>query len=226
MGKANIGDLIKTATKNIRCDRELSKEERSFADNLAPFIAQNQRNWIPVFVRELGRHDYQLIGSPVILEANKLAGLEVTYCIQVDEDEEVKRQIEEGLVSPNTVAVNGGNNNLMPLMKRLEELEKQFKEQSEKVEQIFEQVVPDDRLAINQESKEILQAKLSPVPGIGEKTLPKMVKEIINQRPFYGEAELKARVSFLKPTNSKAKRPRYEQLWEGIISLYKIEYTV
>lgn len=223
MGKANIGDLIKTATKNIYYERELSEEERSLATQLAPYIHQNQRNWTPVFVQEIGRHNYQLIGSPVILEANKLAGLEITYCIQVDEDENVKTQIEKSQISP---VANSGKNDLMPLMNRLEELEKQLKQQNEKVEQIFQQVVPDDQLAINQESKELLQAKLSLVPGIGEKTLPKLIKEILNERPFYGAAEMKAKVSFLKPTKSKAKRPRYQQLWEDITRLYQIDYTV
>lgn len=262
MGTDNIGQLIRTATKNIYYERELTDEERSLANQLAPYIHQSERNWLPVYVREIGRHQYKLVGSPVVLEANKLAEQKVTYCIQVGTDEGIEVQIERGQYLPESNGRSNGDNhaNLLPLMKRMEALEKQLASQNEKIEEILKQVVPAhsgnelysespavethaglalqppqtpnhisperEPLHLNSDDERSLEDKLGRIPGIGEKTLPKAVREIIDQRPFRDESEFKAKVSLFKPPKkrSKASKPKSQQLWEALNKNYRPIY--
>ncbi|MFB6277350.1 MAG: hypothetical protein ABEI32_14525 [Halothece sp.] len=227
MASVNIGELIKTATKNIHYDRQLTEEELSLAQELAPHIRETGGNWIPVYVKEIEIHNFQLIGSPIILEANKIAEQKFTYCIPIGENKEVETQIQKGQSSFNQNNTNTGTNrdNLVPLMKRIEELEKQFSEQNEKVNKIFKHVVPDDELLIDEGSKEHLENKLSRVPGIGEKTLPKLVDDILKKRPFHRYDEIRRKLNLFQPPKSKSKAPvpRSDQLWQAITSLYEIK---
>ena len=87
------GKLITTALRNVHPSRDLTSEEEAIAALIAPSIAASRRNWIPVFVEEVETHNYTVVGSPVILQASRLAGLKLVHCIQVDEDPQVREQI-------------------------------------------------------------------------------------------------------------------------------------
>ena len=223
MGKANIGELIKTATKNISYNREITEQEASLANELALSIREKGRNWVPVYVRELGRHNYQLIGSPVILEATKRADQKVAYCIQVDEDEGVANQIEKAQILQASDG-NGSSVDLTPIQRKLESIKQTLERQQDRAERIFQQVVPDTELLVNLEPQRTLEAKLGNVNGIGEKRLNSVVEDIINHRPFYDEFELKSGVKLLQPKKTKAKNPLYQQLWKNITNAYRINY--
>ena len=230
----DIGRLITTATKNVSSDRDLSDEERAIAQNIAPLIRQSQRNWLPIYVREISTHDYQLIDGLAILEATKLAEQKVIYCIQVDSSPESEEQIIKGQQILTQTNQTGGGNlptasyDSMPLMKQMEAIVKVLNSQVEKTDQIHAHVVPDKTLSVNIEDERSLKAKLFLVPGIGEATLPKVVGDIIKNRPFYSEYEFKAGVTGFKPpkTKSKAKRPKHEQLWKDLTEEYVLDWSV
>lgn len=231
MAKSDIGRLITTATKNIYYARVLTAQEHSVASSIAPLIRQSKRNWIPVYVREISTHKYQLIGNPIVLEATKLANMKVIYCIQVDDASETENHI----LSSQEILVNSGDGNapaiaidIIPLLKKVEELGQKYNEQGERIKQIFDRIVPNQTLAVNQEDKRSLTAKLSLVTGIGGKTLPQVVQDILANRPFYSEYEFKAGVTVFKPYKSKsrAKIPKNEQLWQALKSQYVLDFSI
>jgi ParB-like chromosome segregation protein Spo0J len=122
MSKDDIGSMIRTATKNISGGQQLSQSEQAIVSNLAISMRESQRNWQPIFVRETGLYQFQLIGSSLILEAAKLAGLEVVYCIQVDESENTSQDI---INIQNTIQGTGGESvmDLSPLLRRIDQLD-------------------------------------------------------------------------------------------------------
>lgn len=95
MGLDSNGDYILAATKNVRFHRELTDNEKEAAATLAPLVRQVERNWVPILVREISTFDFLLIGSPVMLEAVKMAGLDIVYCIQIGDDKETALQVEK-----------------------------------------------------------------------------------------------------------------------------------
>lgn len=230
----DTGRLITTATKNVRGDRELTSQERSIAQSMAPLIRQSKRNWLPIYVREISTHDYQLIDGFAILEATRLAEQKVVYCIQIDSSPETEEQIIKGQELFTQTNQTGGGNlpaasvDLMPLIKQIETMSKALNSQTEKIESIHAHVVPDKTLFVNIEDERSLTAKLTLVPGIGEATLPKIVNDILKNRPFYSDYEFKAGVTGFKPpkTKSKAKRPKHEQLWKDLIEEYVLDWSV
>lgn len=230
MGKDSIGDYILAATKNVRYEADLTDREREVAGALAPLVRQVERNWIPILVREIATHDYLLIGSPIMLEAVKMAELDIVYCIQVGDDAETESQVVRAgeLMSPGGGGGAGATVDIMPLLKKVEESERRLDKMEKAIAQIFAHVVPDETLLVNLEDERSLQAKLSQVPGIGEATLPKVVGEILKNRPFYSEIELKGGVSVFKPpkTRSKAKLPQHERLWRDLKSLYVLDFSL
>ena len=232
MGKDSIGDYILAATKNVRYETEPTDRERDVAAALAPLVRQVERNWIPILVREMATHDYLLIGSPIMLEAVRMAEQDIVYCIQIGDDAETESQIVKAreLIEAFTEgsAGTGATVDIMPLLKKVEESEQRLDKMEKAIAQIFAHVVPDETLQVNLEDKRSLEVKLSLVPGIGESTLPKVVGEILKNRPFYSELELKAGVSIFKPpkTRSKAKLPQHERLWRDLKSLYVLDFSL
>lgn len=231
MATSDIGRLITTATKNIHYEREVTAQERSVASSIAPLIRQSKRNWIPIYVREISTHKYQLIGNPIVLEATKLAEQKVIYCIQLDDASETARYIlksQEILLNPGDGNVSTTAVDILPLLKKVEELEQKYNEQEERIKQIFARIVPNQTLAVNQEDKRSLTAKLSLVTGMGEKTLPQVVQVILANRPFYSEHEFKASVTAFKPPKSKsrAKIPKNEKLWQALTSQYVLDFSI
>lgn len=201
MGKANIGQLIRTALNNIHSQGELTETERSIANQIAPLIEQSQRNWIPIYVREISTQNYQLIGSAVVLEANKLAKQDIIYCIQVDDREETKNQII-----------------------KVQEILQDSQSASKSISKIQQHTL-DRKLFVNQESQQSLKTKLAKVSGIGDKTASKMVEDILKKRPFSCEQEFRSSVTgFHAKAKSKAKVPKHEQLWQSLNSVYILEW--
>ena len=229
MGKSSIGSYIRTAVKNVRYEAEPTDRERDIAAALAPLVRQVERNWIPILVREIATHDYLLIGSPIMLEAVRMSGQDIAYCIQVGDDAETESQIVRAreLIESFAEGSAGATVDVMPLLKKLEESERRLDKMEKAIAQIFAHVVPDETLLVNIEDERSLRAKLSQVPGIGEAKLPKVVGEILRNRPFYSEVELKGGVSIFKPpkTRSKAKLPQYERLWRDFKSLYGLDFS-
>ena len=151
MSKDDIGSMIRTATKNISGGQPLSQSEQAIVSNLAISMRESQRNWQPIFVRETGLYQFQLIGSSLILEAAKLAGLEVVYCIQVDESENTSQDI---MNFQNTIQGTGGESgtDLSPLLRRIDQLEFTINEHSTSLKGVFKylhRLMPDETLAIN-----------------------------------------------------------------------------
>ena len=44
-------------------------------------------------VKEIATHNYLLIGSPIMLEAVKMAEQDIVYCIQIGDDAETENQV-------------------------------------------------------------------------------------------------------------------------------------
>lgn len=231
MATSDIGRLITTATKNIYYEWELTAQERSVASSIAPLIRQSKRNWIPIYVREISTHKYQLIGNPIVLEATKLAEQKVIHCIQLDDASETENHIlksQEILLNRDDGKTPTTTVDMMLLLKKVEELEHKYNEQRERIKQIFDRIVPNQTLAVNQEDKRTLTAKLSLITGMGEKTLTQVVKDILANKPFYSEHEFKASVTAFKPSKSKsrAKIPKNEQLWQALTSQYVLDFSI
>jgi hypothetical protein len=228
----DTGRLITTATKNVRGHRELTSQERAIAQTMAPLIRQSRRNWLPIYVREISTHDYQLIDGLAILEATRLAEQKVIYCIQIDSSPETEEQIIKGQQLLTQTSQTGGGSlpaasvDLMPLLKQIETMSQALNNLGEKTEKIHAHLVPDKTLSINIEDERSLKTKLILVPGIGEATLPKVVGDILKNRPFYSEYEFKAGVEAFKPKKSKAKRPKHEQLWKDLKEEYVLDWSV
>ena len=231
MGKDSIGDYILAATQNVRYQVEPTDREREVAAALAPSVRQVERNWIPILVREIATHDYLLIGSPIMLEAVRMAELDIVYCIQVGDDVETESQVVRARELMSFGEGGGGAGSavdIMPLLKKVEESEWRLDKMEKAIAQIFAHVVPDETLQVNLEDERSLRVKLSLVPGIGEATLPKVIREILKNRPFYSEIELKAGVSIFKPPKkpSKSKLPQHERLWRDLKHIYVLDFSV
>ena len=229
MSKDDIGSMIRTATKNISGGQPLSQSEQAIVSNLAISMRESQRNWQPIFVRETGLYQFQLIGSSLILEAAKLAGLEVVYCIQVDESENTSQDI---ISIQNTIQGTGGESgtDLSPLLRRIDQLEFTINEHSTSLKGVFKylhRLMPDETLAINKESEQLLRAKLEGrISQIGEKTIDPFIKNIISNRPFHDDDDLRYRVKLLKPKKSKSSSPVHEKVLKSLIEQFDIDYSV
>lgn len=231
----DIGRLITTATKNVRGDRELTPQERAIAQSMAPLIRQSRRNWLPIYVREISTHDYQLIDGFAILEATRLAEEKIIYCIQIDSSPETEEQIIKGQQLLTQTSQTGGGNlptasfDSMPLMKQMEAVVKALNSLGEKTEKIHAHVVPDKTLSINIEDERSLATKLSLVWGIGEGKLPKIVGDILKNRPFYSEYEFKAGVEAFKPPKKPPQAgstPNSERIWKDLKEKYVLDWSV
>jgi hypothetical protein len=78
------GRMIHTCIRNIKYDSTLTTPaEMEQAKAIAKLIKGEGTNWVPAHVKQILPRKYQLIGSPVILEAVKLAGLDLIRCFQV-----------------------------------------------------------------------------------------------------------------------------------------------
>lgn len=110
MTDSDIGKRFSTAIKNIKSDRSLTPEERLKAEKISQLIdpTDNKCNWFPIFVREIGNRSYQLIGSSLMLEATKMAGAKIIYCIQIDNEPETEQQILkiEDILSKDIILIN------------------------------------------------------------------------------------------------------------------------
>lgn len=233
MGKANIGHLIRTAPHNVHYKGDLTEQELEIARQLAPSIRQNQRNWIPIYVREISTRNYELVGSPIVLEATKIAEQDVVYGVQIDDLEDTQKQISTGenLLNSSSVTTDRSPSpvvDIIPLIKRVEQLEKQNDRLLEMVEKIHDRFVPDKSLFVNTEEEKSLKEKLSTVSGIGKKKLLIIVADIIKNRPFYSEQEFKNGVTgfhFKSKKKSNNKKP-HPKLWENLIEEYDLKFDV
>jgi len=234
MVKKDIGRLIEALPENVNCHRELTSQERAIAQSMAPLIRQSRRNWLPIYVREISTHDYQLIDGLAILEATRLAELEVIYCIQIDSSPETEEQIIKGQqLLTQTSQTDGGNLptatvDLMPLLKQIETMSKALNNLGEKTDKIHAHVVPDKTLSVNIEDERSLATKLSLVWGIGEGKLPKIVGDILKNRPFYSEYEFKAGVEAFKPPKKPPKAgstPNSERIWKDLKEKYVLDWS-
>lgn len=229
MSQDNIGSMIQTATKNISGGQPLSQSEQAIVSNLAISMRESQRNWQPIFVRETGLYQFQLIGSSLILEAAKLAGLEVVYCIQVDESENTFQDI---INSQNTIQGTGGKlgTDLSPLLRRIDQLETTINEHSTSLKDVFkylDRLMPDEILAINKDTEKLLRAKLEGrISQIGKTKIEQFIEDIISNRPFHDDEDLRYRVKLLKPKKSKSSSPIHEKIWKSLIEQFDIDYSV
>jgi hypothetical protein len=231
MGKDNIGSLIRTATKNIHEEQPLTDAERAIVSNLAIPMKEARRNWYPIFVRETGELQFQLIGSSLILEAAKLAGLEVVYCIQIDESAETEKEIidTQKLIqctgSSSTTAVD-----LSPLLRRIDTMESTVNHHSTALNDVFKylsRLMPEEKLAINKDDEKLLRAKLEGrISQVGQGKIDKFIGDIIKNRPFHSDEELRYGVNILKPKKSKSASPVYERTWKSLVEQFDIDYSV
>lgn len=181
MSVTDIGKFIRTSIKNVHSEKKLTKQESTIASEISKFISKSQRNWLPVYVYQSDTYTYQVIGSPLLLEATKLAGLDKIYCIQIDNSEATKEQILEyqKILQPFTLeeslAVSHNSNTNVIDSNRNYELQKQC-------------------LYINQEDENSLKDKLIKIKFIGEKT----VNKIIINRPFHSESDFEKKANINK----------------------------
>lgn len=226
MAKDTIGRLMTTAPENIRYERALTDEERASAKILAPFFRETRRNWMPVFVRELKPYHFQLIGSPIIVEAVKMAELEEIIILEIDEDPLVEKQI----VKYEELLSNKGGSplpsvDIMPLLRMIENLGKEVNHQTGMLEQIAAHIVtavPDNTLFINNEES-YLRDKLGQVPGMSPKTktLEEVIKDIVKSQPFDSETDLKELVNKFTTKTGKESAP-----FKNLKKTYTLDFSV
>jgi hypothetical protein len=231
MSKNNIGGLIYTATKNITGGQPLTEDERAVVSTLAISMKALQRNWQPIFVRETGLHQFQLIGNAIILEAAKLAGLEVVYCIQIDDSD----QIEQEIINTQQLTTRRGDTSiagvdLSPLLKRIDTMESAVNEHSELLGDVLnylKRLMPEETIAINKENKELLRAKLEGrISRIGSGKIKDFIDEIIKNRPFYTDDDLRYKIGIFKPKKSKSSSPVHEVAWKSFVENFNIDYSI
>ncbi|MCC5897255.1 MAG: hypothetical protein JJU32_04970 [Phormidium sp. BM_Day4_Bin.17] len=163
------GKLIQTAIKNIHVSKSLNPQEKAIAESLAKSISQTRRNWIPIYVKELETHSYDLIENQIILEASRLAGLKIVHCIQIDENPETKKQIKVFQDSLFLLSAENGKNHIC-----------KSEVSEDRKEKIF----------INREPEESLRRELRSIKGIG----PKTINKILENRPFDSEENFLTRI--------------------------------
>ena len=104
------GAIIQAGITQIQQGYTLSKKEAKLAKELAKTIKASRKesvsavggpgkvtecyNWIPVYVRENGIRNYEIVGSAAIFEACKIAGLRIMNCLQLDHSPEAEQQVK------------------------------------------------------------------------------------------------------------------------------------
>lgn len=256
------GSIIQAGVKQIQQNYQLTPNEEKLANNLAESIKKSKKesisavggpskvtqsyNWIPVFVTENGNRNYEVIGSAVVLEACKKAGLTIINCLQIDHSPEAAEQVENLYKAlrrderpsngTNGAATNGNNNINSPQLEEIfSNLERNMMTKLKgfvidsmsgletKLDTVIDIITPPPlpELCINKVSEEELVEKLQDVKGFGEKTLPKVVKPILKHRYFTSDNELIKAVPELWSKSRKAPSQKFNNL----ISTYKIDYS-
>ena len=252
------GSIIQAGITQIQQNYELTPDDEKLAEELSLYIQTSRKesvsavggpgkitesyNWIPVYVKENGIRNYEIVGSPVVLEACKKAGLRIINCLQLDHSREASKQVEylfEGLKSNGTTnghnggsrGSNGGDSSTLKTLFNTLELKliselKDYKSNLEaKIENLISLLTPPPLpvLFVNEEiSVEALLDKLKIVTGFrGEgKTAREVAQAIKNRRPFTSEHELTQAVpAFLK------KNKEHSQKFKDLKSFYQIDYS-
>jgi DNA uptake protein ComE-like DNA-binding protein len=189
---SDIGKLISTATKNIHSNQSLTENEHRLASKIAHLISKTGRNWLPIYVYQHDIHDYEVVGSSLVLEAVKLANLREIYCIQIDDSEATKEQILE---------YQKIIDSYIKQKDLVETLQDQSLSNNDQQTNNLKQEEK-DVLYINNESVETLRDKLIKIKSIGKQT----VNKIISYRPFQSESDFCDRAELNKIQIQKLKQ--------------------
>ncbi len=255
------GSIIQVGVKQIQQNYQLTPQDEKLATDLALFIHESTKvsisavggpdkvtrsyNWIPVYVKENGNRNYEIVGSPVVLEACKKAGLTIVNCLQLDHSKEAEKQVEylyRGLV-PNMENHNGnhgnsnGNTDLnlldlknltrnieVKLMADLKDLLAHYVNSLEaKIDTMIEIVTPPPRpkFYINNRSQDYLFEKLRSVKGFGGKTTPAVIQAIQKKDLFTSERELLQNVPQFWAKSRNAPSANFNKLR----NTYEIDYS-
>jgi predicted ribosome quality control (RQC) complex YloA/Tae2 family protein len=254
MTRLSEGNITRVAISKIRQPSVLTAQEQQWAEALAPLIQNAQRtiistigtdneiekpfNWVLVYVKELKKDDYELVGSPVVLAACKLAGLKSVYCLQLDHSEEATQQVlrsqqqQEPLTEKSGIdseilrkrkkqleakiekldrAVSDFDKTIEALKKKQGTLREELQTLNQSFADFIQYVLPPESININTDSEAQLVACLQMVKGI-DTTAGGIAQEIIQKRPFASEDELARKVKLFWATSSKKPSFRFENL--------------
>ncbi len=87
MGLSDVGNLLCLPFEEIE-PGEPTEAHDFLVEEAARMLSQVQRNWVPLVVKEIGRHQYQVIGNTFIYAAIAEAGLDEAWCILADDSVE------------------------------------------------------------------------------------------------------------------------------------------
>lgn len=88
MGLSDVGNLLCLPFDEI--EPGIGTEAHDFLIQAgAKLLRQSQRNWVPLIVKETGRHRYEVIANGFVYAAIATAGLEEAWCILADDSAEI-----------------------------------------------------------------------------------------------------------------------------------------
>ncbi len=88
MGLSDVGNLLCLPFDEI--EPGVGTQAHDFLIQAgARLLHQSQRNWVPLIVKETGRHRYEVIANGFVYAAIAQAGLEEAWCILADDSAEI-----------------------------------------------------------------------------------------------------------------------------------------
>lgn len=88
MGLSDVGNLLCLPFDEIE-PGPLTEEHDFLIQEASNLLRSNQRNWLPVIVKETGIDQYEVVANSFVYEAASEAGLQKLWCILVDDSEDV-----------------------------------------------------------------------------------------------------------------------------------------
>jgi len=209
------GSIIQAGMTQIEQNYQLTPHDEELANILASYIKASKKvtisavgspskitepyNWIPVCVREHGNRNYQVVGSPVVLEACKKAGMNIVNCLQLDHSSEALQQVEYWFQALKEQTLNG-TQGVAPL-----QLEHYFKNLESRISDLENKL----SLKISDLETKVEVMKPSPLPPSQELSINQLSEEekveVIKPSPLpqlsinqLSEEELVQKLSFVR----------------------------
>jgi hypothetical protein len=89
----DTGKMMNYPLKSVVATKDMKGKEKEVAD-AAKMLKESERNWLPVYVKEVRPYEYEVVGNHLTHAAAIKAGFERIWTIPVDSDPATLKQIQ------------------------------------------------------------------------------------------------------------------------------------